>query len=353
MTLQAIRYSRGCLEILDQLLLPDETKYFSLHDTKDGWSAIKKMQVRGAPAIAIVGCLSLAVELTNSDVESVSSLKELIENKLDYLVSARPTASNMAEAASRIKAVIRQLAKGDDYKAEDAKLMIIKELEGMLEEDININKNLGKYGAEHLLGTYAKPPVNIITHCNTGSLATAGYGTALGVIRYLQENEKLGHVYCTETRPYNQGARLTAYELLHENIDASLICDSAAAACMKEKNIHAVIVGADRVTANGDAANKIGTCQIAIAAKYYNIPFYVACPRSTFDPSTQSGEDIIIEQRPHAEMTSIKGIKIAADINCWNPAFDVTPAELITGGIITEYGVFKPHEVKQRLQDKA
>lgn len=353
MTLQAIRYNRGSLEILDQLLLPDESHYFSINDTRDGWSAIKKMQVRGAPAIAIVGCLSLAVELTNTEVQSMSALKELIENKLDYLVTARPTASTMAEASCRIKAMIRQLAKGDDYKPEDAKLMIIKELESMLDQDININKNLGKYGAEHILQYYGKPPINIITHCNTGSLATAGYGTALGVIRYLQEIEKLGHVYCTETRPYNQGARLTAYELVHENIDASLICDSAAAACMKEKNIHAVIVGADRVVANGDTANKIGTCQIAIAAKFYNVPFYVACPRSTFDPTTQTGENIVIEQRPHSEITSIKGIKIAADINCWNPAFDVTPANLITGGIITEYGVFKPEELKHKLQEKA
>ncbi|KAK3766885.1 hypothetical protein RRG08_040408 [Elysia crispata] len=351
MTLQAIRYNRGSLEILDQLLLPDETHYFAINDTTDGWSAIKKMQVRGAPAIAIVGCLSLAVELTNTEIDSVSTLKELVENKLDYLVTARPTAINMAEAAFRLKGMIYQLAKGDDYKPQDAKLMIIKECEGMLEKDININKRLGKFGGDHLLSHNAKPPVNIITHCNTGSLATAGYGTALGVIRYLHENEKLGQVYCTETRPYNQGARLTAYELLHEKIEASLICDSAAAACLKEKNIHAVIVGADRVVANGDTANKIGTCQIAIAARYYNIPFFVACPHSTFDPSTQTGEDITIEQRPHSEITSLKGVKIAADINCWNPAFDVTPAELITGGIITEFGVFKPQEIKEKLQN--
>ncbi|RUS75230.1 hypothetical protein EGW08_017020 [Elysia chlorotica] len=352
MTLQAIRYNRGSLEILDQLLLPHETHFFAINDTTDGWSAIKKMQVRGAPAIAIVGCLSLAVELTKTEVGSVSELQKLVERKLDYLITSRPTASNMAEAACRIKALMENVAKGEGkvYTPQEATLVIIKECESMMEKDIDINKRLGKFGAEHILEHNAKPQVNIMTHCNTGSLATAGYGTALGVIRYLHENNKLGHVYCTETRPYNQGARLTAYELLHEKIKASLICDSAAAACLKVKNVDAVIVGADRVTANGDTANKIGTCQIAIAAKYHNVPFYVACPLTTFDPSTQSGEDIVIEERPHSEITFIKGIKIAADIDCWNPGFDVTPAELITGGIITEFGVFKANEIKEKLQ---
>ncbi|GFO18932.1 methylthioribose-1-phosphate isomerase [Plakobranchus ocellatus] len=350
MTLQAIRYHRGNLEILDQLLLPDTTHYFSIQNANEGWAAIKKMQVRGAPAIAIVGCLSLAVELANTEITTLALLKELVEEKLDHLVTARPTAVNMADSAARGKALVRQLAKTKEYEPEEAKLMVIKEFEGMLEKDIEVNRNMGRFGAQHILQHYSKTPVNVITHCNTGSLATAGYGTALGVMRHLHENKMLKHVYCTETRPYNQGSRLTAYELVHEEMEASLICDSMVAACMKEKKIHAVIVGADRVVANGDTANKIGTYQIAVVAKYHNVPFYVACPSTTFDPSMGTGKEIIIEQRPHNEMTSIKGIKIAAEINCWNPGFDVTPAELITGGIITEFGVFKPCEIKEKLE---
>ncbi|CAG5123397.1 unnamed protein product [Candidula unifasciata] len=352
MALEAIRYQRGKLEILDQLLLPDETHYLTITDTEDGWKAIKQMQVRGAPAIAIVGCLSLAVELTDKDFATLVELRDFVEEKLDYLVSARPTAVNMADAAARGKALIRQLVKGDDYTSEEAKLLLIKEYESMLQKDIDVNKSIGHFGAKHILQHNSEQPVNVLTHCNTGSLATAGYGTALGVIRCLQEHKKLNHVYFTETRPYNQGARLTAYELVHEKINASLICDSMAAACMAENKIHAVIVGADRVVENGDTANKIGTYQLAIVAKYHSVPFYVACPRTTFDPQKKSGKDIHIEIRPSHEMTTIKGIRIAAaGIDCWNPAFDITPADLITGGIITEFGVFKPEELKVKFEE--
>uniref|UniRef100_A0A0B7B6H7 Methylthioribose-1-phosphate isomerase n=1 Tax=Arion vulgaris TaxID=1028688 RepID=A0A0B7B6H7_9EUPU len=352
MTLEAIRYQRGKLEIIDQLLLPDTTHVFPINDTKGGWEAIKQMQVRGAPAIAIVGCLSLAVELTNKEFQTLAELKNFVEEKLNYLVSARPTAVNMGDAATRGKALIRQLVKGDEYEPEEAKLVLIKEFESMLQKDIDVNKSIGHFGAEFILKKNADQPVNVLTHCNTGSLATAGYGTALGVIRCLQEHKKLTLAYCTETRPYNQGARLTAYELVHEKINASLICDSMAAALMSENTIHAVIVGADRVVANGDTANKIGTYQLAIVAKHHNVPFYVACPRTTFDPLIKSGKDINIEIRPSHEMTTIKGIRIAAaDINCWNPAFDVTPANLITGGVITEFGVFRPEELQEKFEE--
>jgi methylthioribose-1-phosphate isomerase len=352
MTLQAIRYQRGKLEILDQLLLPDVTQYIAIKDTEDGWSAIKKMQVRGAPAIAIVGCLSLAVELTNKEFRTLAELRIYVEEKLDYLVSARPTAINMGDAATKGKALINRLVKAGELEPEEAKLVLIEEFEGMLQKDIDVNKSIGHFGAEFILKQSKDKFVNVLTHCNTGSLATAGYGTALGVIRSLQELKKLNHVFCTETRPYNQGARLTAYELVHEKIDASLICDSMAAACMTENKIHAVIVGADRVVANGDTANKIGTYQLAIVAKHHNVPFFVACPRTTFDPLIKSGKDIHIEIRPPHEMTTIKGIQIAAaDINCWNPAFDVTPADLITGGIITEFGVFRPDKLQEKFEE--
>jgi len=352
MTLQAIKYHRGQLQILDQLLLPDATHYIDIPDTDQGWKAIKQMQVRGAPAIAIVGCLSLAVELTKNDFNNLEDLKKFVFEKLDYLVSARPTAVNMADASSKGKYLISQIYKASELEPDQAKLRVVESFEEMLQADIDVNKNIGRFGAEHILFHSQEKPVNILTHCNTGSLATAGYGTALGVIRCLQEHQKLDHVFCTETRPYNQGARLTAYELVHEKIDASLICDSMAAACMSEHKINAVVVGADRVVANGDTANKIGTYQIAIVAKHHNVPFYVACPETTFDPKIESGKDIKIEMRPHNEMKSVKGVKIAHDdINCWNPAFDITPAALITGGIITEFGVFKPNEIKDKLAE--
>ncbi|KAH9491433.1 hypothetical protein Btru_032162 [Bulinus truncatus] len=350
MALQAIRYQRGSLEILDQLLLPEISKYIYITNTDEGWKAIKSMQVRGAPAIAIVGCLSLAVELTNKEFFSTQELKKFVEEKLDYLVSARPTAVNIADAAEKGKTIIKKLIEDDNFELEEIKLRLVQEFEAMLQADIDVNKRIGKYGADYILEKNKDEPVKVITHCNTGSLATAGYGTALGVIRCLHEQKKLEHVFCTETRPYNQGARLTAYELVYEKMEASLICDNMAAALMSSDKIHAVIVGADRVVANGDTANKIGTYQLAIIAKYHNVPFYVACPKTTFDPHIKFGKDIHIEIRPQDEMTSVKGVRIAApDIKCWNPAFDVTPAELITGGIITEFGVFKPSELLEKF----
>lgn len=223
----------------------------------------------------------------------------------------------------------------------------------MLEKDIGDNKSIGNFGAQEILsGVSGDSLVRILTHCNTGSLATAGYGTALGVIRRLHELKRLEHVYCTETRPYNQGARLTAYELVHDKIPATLIVDSMVAALMKHRNISAVVVGADRVASNGDTANKIGTYQIAVLAKYHGVPFYVAAPFTSIDMKVVSGDHIVIEERPDHEMTHVGEHRIAAKgISCWNPAFDVTPASLIAG-IITEKGVFRPQElVKQFGQD--
>ncbi|XP_076462224.1 methylthioribose-1-phosphate isomerase-like [Babylonia areolata] len=351
MTLQAIKYKRGQLEILDQLLLPDTSVYIPISGTEDGWQAIKKMQVRGAPAIAIVGCLSLAVELDQKTFESVAGLQTFVVERLNYLVSARPTAVNMADAASRTIAFMKTLVAQNSISPEDASIKLIEEFEAMLEKDIATNQKIGKYGGDDILAVHSGSKVRLLTHCNTGSLATAGYGTALGVIRYLHEKDKLEQVFCTETRPYNQGSRLTAYELVYEKMNATLICDSMAAILMRQHKISAVVVGADRVVANGDTANKVGTYQLAIVARHHQVPFYVACPLTTFDPSKGSGEDIIIEERPATEMTSVKGVKVAAEgIKCWNPAFDVTPAELITGGIITEFGVFKPDKLSQALE---
>ncbi|EDV94512.1 methylthioribose-1-phosphate isomerase [Drosophila grimshawi] len=357
MSLQSIKYKRGSLEILDQLLLPVVSKYLPVRGVEDGWKVINKMQVRGAPAIAIVGCLSLAVEIYPEEFETKKSLRQEIEGKLNYLVSARPTAVNMKISADELITLANELSKNDDVTVANMKQRFLDATEAMLEKDIADNRAIGSNGAKAILERVAEAtgspgsasPVRVLTHCNTGSLATAGYGTALGVVRHLSELGKLEHVYCTETRPYNQGARLTAYELVHEKLPATLVLDSMVAALFRVKNVAAVVVGADRVAANGDTANKIGTYQIAVVAKHHGVPFYVAAPLTSIDLQIPSGEHIIIEVRPDREMTHVGEHRIAAPgINCWNPAFDVTPASLITG-IITEHGVFKPSTLKDEI----
>ncbi|KAG6457496.1 methylthioribose-1-phosphate isomerase [Manduca sexta] len=350
MSLESIKYKRGNLEILDQLLLPLQTRYVKVRGVEDGWKVINKMQVRGAPAIAIVGCLSLAVELLNDDMSDKKHMRQEIEGKLNYLVSARPTAVNIKLAAEELINLANTLCADETVSVDEFKERFICSIESMLMKDIEDNKAIGRYGCEAILNNLdGEGQVRILTHCNTGSLATAGYGTALGVIRSLHAAKRLEHVYCTETRPYNQGARLTAYELVHEKIPATLIVDSMVSALMHARKIDAVVVGADRVAANGDTANKIGTYQIAIVAKYHEVPFYVAAPLTSIDMSLSSGERIKIEERPDREMTHIGEHRIAAQgINCWNPSFDVTPGALITG-IITEKGVYVPHKLKEAV----
>jgi len=350
MTLEAVKYRNGQLHVLDQLLLPHETIYLEIRDTQDGWRVIKNMQVRGAPAIGVVGSLSLAVETRKLNFNSMDELAAWVEQKLEYLVSARPTAVNMQDCERRINEKTHILLNENGATIHSVKLKLVAFIESLLSEDVSINKAMAAHGAAHVLLQVAGQPVIALTHCNTGSLATAGYGTALGVVRSLQSQGRLAHCFCTETRPYNQGARLTAYELVYENIPSTLICDSMAASLMKEKKVNAVFVGADRVVANGDTANKIGTYQLAIVAKHHNVIFYVVAPSSSIDLTLPSGDKIIIEQRPQQELTNIKGMRIAAPgIGVWNPAFDVTPADLITGGIVTEHGVFNPAQLQAGL----
>ncbi|CAI9635349.1 methylthioribose-1-phosphate isomerase [Alternaria burnsii] len=362
MVLQAIKYSRGQLEILDQLKLPHAEEYDGIYSSTDAWHAIKDMRTRGAPAIAIVAALALAVELTNTKLSSVAEeVKIFITEKLDYLVTSRPTAVNLADAASKLRKITEEAAASEGASGEAVRGAYVAAAEKMLVDDVSDNENIGKHGAEWIMkNTEAGKtgPVSMMTHCNTGSLATAGYGTALGVIRSLHANGSLKHAFCSETRPYNQGSRLTAFELVHDKIPATLITDSMAAALLRlrggSENIAGIVVGADRVAANGDTANKIGTYSLAILAKHHGVKFLVAAPRTTIDLKTESGSDIVIEERPGKEVTLVKGprhdgvtldlgvvetISIAANgIGVWNPAFDVTPAELIDG-IITEIGV--------------
>ncbi|RVD83515.1 uncharacterized protein DFL_007901 [Arthrobotrys flagrans] len=358
MALQAIKYTRGTLSILDQLLLPHQSIYIPVPDVTTAWNAIKTMQVRGAPAIAIVAVLSLAVELHNNPLPS-NALEE-IHQKLDYLVTSRPTAVNLADASNKLKSLTNSVA---NEGSETVVNTFIEAAEQMLLQDVEDNKAIGRHGAGWIQNAVGKTSdIKVLTHCNTGSLATASYGTALGIIRSLHSTSSLSHAYCTETRPYNQGSRLTAYELVHEKIPSTLITDSMAASLFSQHQISAIIVGADRVAANGDTANKIGTFQLAIIAKHFGVKFVVAAPTTSVDLETKSGEGIKIEQRPGWEVLVVSGptvvnvpgkedgfvkvnvedvrsVKQAADgIGVFNPSFDVTPAELIDA-IVTENGV--------------
>ncbi|KAJ3081954.1 S-methyl-5-thioribose-1-phosphate isomerase [Quaeritorhiza haematococci] len=368
-SLEAIRYRKGSLEIINQLLLPFETVYEEVKDVSDGHVAIKTMKVRGAPAIAIVAALSLAVELHLKTVHSlvkhfptVESVVGFINSKLDYLKTSRPTAVNLFDAADKLSAIVAKAA--SEKEASPAKVVdaYINAAEAMLKQDIEDNRNIGSCGADYIVKhRRTEGPLRVLTHCNTGSLATAGWGTALGIIRELHSRKTLDHVFCTETRPYNQGSRLTAYELVYDAIPSTLICDNMASALLKLKNITAIIVGADRVASNGDTANKIGTYQLAIAAKHHGVMFIVAAPSTSVDLSIKSGDDIVIEERAAMEVVQIRGQNVEDEAGCkepsdmgppststvhiaakgigvWNPAFDVTPASLITA-IATEKGV--------------
>ncbi|KAJ5736661.1 Methylthioribose-1-phosphate isomerase [Penicillium malachiteum] len=360
--LQAIRYNQGTLEILDQLQLPFVEKFIPIQSTEDGWHAIKDMKVRGAPAIAIVAMLSLAAELHTLSAaskvpESPEETQALIISKLNYLVTSRPTAVNLSDAARKLEALVTGQSKEAGATGLGLVAAFNQAAEHMLGKDLEDNQRIGHHGAEWIKAHATKTgDVAVLTHCNTGSLATSGYGTALGVIRSLSSMNVLRRAYCTETRPYNQGSRLTAFELVHDNIPATLITDSMTAALLADKSVgvNAIVVGADRVAANGDTANKIGTYGLAVLAKYHGVKFLVAAPLTTIDLATKSGSDILIEQRPASEVTSIKGprdgakdadgvvletVRIAAPgIGVWNPAFDITPSALIDG-IITEVGV--------------
>lgn len=366
MSLQAIKYESGNLAILDQLQLPYVEKYLTIQTSEDGWHAIKEMRVRGAPAIAIVAALALASELhiliTRKQLPSeAEDTRALITGKLGYLVSSRPTAVNLGDAARKLEAVVANSVGKPESTSLGVASSYIESAEGMLAKDVEDNKMIGKYGADWIMANAISTPeskATVLTHCNTGSLATSGYGTALGVIRALASNKWLQHAYCTETRPYNQGSRLTAFELVHDNLPATLITDSMAAALFAkiEKGVNAVIVGADRVAANGDTANKIGTYGLAVLARYHGVKFLVAAPLTTIDMATKSGKDIVIEERPASEVAQIRGLCkendssgdlrletvciAASGIEIWNPAFDVTPCDLIDG-IITEKGVME------------
>ncbi|HXH40156.1 MAG TPA: S-methyl-5-thioribose-1-phosphate isomerase [Thermoanaerobaculia bacterium] len=315
MHVEPIRWRGDALELLDQRLLPREVLYLSCRDAHEVAVAIRDMVVRGAPAIGVSAAFGVALAAQRGDDVDAAAAE---------LRASRPTAVNLMWALDRM---LRARGAGRDLSAE---------AESMFREDVEANKRIGRYGAA-LLGE----SVTVLTHCNAGALATAGYGTALGVIRAAVEGGKRVAVFADETRPYLQGARLTAWELKQENIDVTLITDSMAGHFFQQGRFDAVIVGADRIAANGDTANKIGTYTVAVLANAHGVPFYIAAPLSTIDRNCPSGEDIPIEERSAAEVTSIGGVSIAPDgIGVRHPAFDVTPSRLISA-IITDRGVLR------------
>ena len=335
------------LSVLDQLLLPHETKYVAILTLEHAWDAIRSMRIRGAPLIAIVAVLGLAVDLTTNSTtlseldgiawQEVEEIKKYVFQKMDYLKTSRPTAVNLFNAMVELKGVVDS---PNNSSREAIVNAIVSHAQFMLERDVSDNKSIGQHGADDLLHRHTHPDgVRVVTICNTGSLATAGWGTALGVVRELQRRGKLRSIAALETRPYNQGSRLTAYEIMMENMrNPFLICDSMAASYMRAKGADVCVVGADRVCANGDTANKIGTFQLAIIAKEMGVDFFVASPFTTLDVDLENGDMIEIEERPAGEM--LDSSFAPKGMPCWNPSFDVTPADYITG-IITEKGVLR------------
>ncbi|MFC1501553.1 S-methyl-5-thioribose-1-phosphate isomerase [Elusimicrobiota bacterium] len=325
--------------ILNQLLLPHKIEYICCSNCSEVEKAIKKMNVRGAPAIAVAAAFGVVLASIEKKFKSSKDIKNYLFKAIQKLSRTRPTAVNLFWVLERMKNVI---SKYSDINTIKNKLE--REAGEIYDEDIRTNKKIGDNG-EKLLNKNSV----VLTHCNTGSLATAGYGTALGIIRSAHRVRKIKKVLVSETRPYLQGSRLTAWELKQEKIPYNLITDNMAGYLMRSTKIDAVIVGADRIAKNGDTANKIGTYSLSVLAKYHNIPFYVAAPESTIDPKILNGEQIKIENRSSDEVVYINGKAIApVGTVALHPGFDVTPAENINA-IITENGVYRPDEISRNF----
>jgi len=335
LTLKTVEWKDNSVIMIDQTKLPTNLEYVTYTDYNDVAAAIRNLVIRGAPAIGVSGAFGLALAALQSSSKTIDDLLSDLEKAKEVLFQTRPTAINLSWGLEKIYNSARSHAEQGRTVSEIRDAIII-EAKQMAEEDVNINKKMGKNGA----GLFQNNDT-IMTHCNAGALATVGYGTALGVIRATKEVGKNVKVIATETRPVQQGSRLTAFELKHDGIDVSLIPDTAVGYTMANGLVNGVVVGADRILQTGHVFNKIGTYQVATMAKQHNIPFYVAAPLSTFDLQSKPA-DVIIEQRKASEVTEIGGKKTAPDgIDVINPAFDMTPPELISG-IITENGVAKP-----------
>ncbi|SVA16377.1 uncharacterized protein METZ01_LOCUS69231 [marine metagenome] len=331
MTLRTIEWKNNEVIMIDQTKLPNELVYVKFTDYNDVAEAIRTLVVRGAPAIGVSGAFGMALAGLQSKAETKEELLSDLEKAQKILFMTRPTAVNLVWGLEQIMKVAKENDSVDEIKES-----IIDKAKQMADDDIKINREMGKHGSQLFENNDS-----VMTHCNAGALATVGYGTALGVIRATKESGKNIKVIATETRPVQQGSRLTAFELKHDGIDVTIIPDTAVGYTMANNLVNRVVVGADRILRTGHVYNKIGTYQVATMAKQHNIPFYVAAPLSTFDLKSNT-EDVIIEQRNASEVTGIGDKKTAPDdISVINPAFDLTTPDLISG-IITEKGVIKP-----------
>ncbi len=334
MPISTIAWVNNSVKIINQKKLPFKLEFIYCRNIKTLWKAIKTLQVRGAPALGIAAALGVVLASSNSKAKTKEGFKKDLYRAIKYIASSRPTAVNLFNSLRIMRSLI------DGAKAlsvNDLKIILFKEAQKIIDEDKFICRRMAKFGA-----SLVKNKDSLLTICNAGALATADYGTALGVMYRAKEEKKQIKVFSCETRPLLQGARLTTWELLRENIDTTLICDNMAASLMANKKIDKIFVGADRIASNGDTANKIGTYNLAVLAKYHNIPFYVVAPFSTFDLTIKNGRQIPIENRNPDEVRRILGRAVApAGVKVYNPAFDVTPNNLITA-IITECGIIKP-----------
>lgn len=329
--MQAIEWTGNSLRLLDQTKLPATITWVDCQSYQDVALAIRQMIVRGAPAIGAAAAYGLVLAAQVCSELDAVACRETMVSAAAELRATRPTAVNLAWAIERM------LRSGEELGGPALAVRLEQEANAIAAEDVEVNRAIGRFGAE-LVPNSAR----VLTHCNAGALATVGYGTALGVIRAAVEQGKQVEVFADETRPYLQGSRLTTFELMQDGIPVTLITDSMAGWLMANGRVDLVIVGADRVAANGDVANKIGTYTLAVLAKEHRIPFYVACPLSTLDLSIKTGEEIVIEEREASEVTHVGGTRLAPEATrVWNPAFDVTPERLVTA-LITEKGIIYP-----------
>jgi methylthioribose-1-phosphate isomerase len=334
--IKTLEWTDEGVAMIDQRLLPAEEVYPVFKTYEEVAQAIKDMVVRGAPAIGVAAAMGIALGARDAQVNSAGEFDHAFNQICETLASTRPTAVNLFWAIERMRNLCANL-RSENRPLDEIRARLIEESKLMHEEDVEANRAMGRHGAELI-----RDGQTVLTHCNAGALATAGYGTALGVIRAAVEAGKRVAVYADETRPFLQGARLTAWELGQDDIPVTLITDNMAGHFMRRGQIDCVIVGADRIAANGDVANKIGTYSVAVLAKENNIPFYVAAPISTLDLKLESGDEIPIEERDGREVTHVKEVQLAPPgVNVANPAFDVTPNRYIAA-IITERGVARP-----------
>jgi len=332
--MRSVWWEDNTVKMTDQRKLPAEYEVVTWADYHGVARGIKEMYVRGAPAVGVAGAFGLALAAINSPATSYVELLHDLERAYHVLVNTRPTAVNLRWALDRMMAIAQEAPEKD---ADIVRTRLLEKALALAEEDIAINRRMGRHGAELL-----RDGDTVLTHCNTGALATVGFGTALGVVRTAVEQGKNIHVLADETRPRGQGARLTTWELMRDGISVTLIVDSAAGHFMQQGEVDIVLVGADRIAANGDVANKIGTYQVAVLARENGVPFYVVAPTSTIDLDVPSGHQIPIEERNPDEITHINGILITpAKVKAANPAFDITPHRYITG-IVTENGIAYP-----------